>query len=154
MPSRSCREKPLRLSGFRECVNTTPVSVRKRVHRPRINFASDRDSRIETGGRMNTPRERPNTGGGQASGIVDRIVQEFQEWLASVLQLFFEPRGAVAISAGPGLGAVLVPASAAVVGLPHLHQLKIPLPVRTLFLQRRRAVADFQPAYRPVSTTL
>ena len=71
-----------------------------------------------------------------ASGIVNRIVQEFQEWLASVLQLFFEPRGAVAISAGPGLGAVLVPASAAVVGLPHLHQLKIPLPVRTLFLQR------------------
>src|SRR5437762_4784687 len=65
MPSRSCREKPLRLSGFRECVNTTPVSMRKRVQRPRINFARYRDSRIETGGRMNTPRERPNTGGGQ-----------------------------------------------------------------------------------------
>src|SRR5437660_4709248 len=59
MPSRPCREKPLRLSGFRECLNTTSVSVRKRVHRPRINFARDRDSRIETGGRMNTPRERP-----------------------------------------------------------------------------------------------
>ena len=62
MPSRSCREKPLRLSGFREGLNTTSVSVRNRVHRPRINFARDR---IETGGRMNTPRERPNTGGGQ-----------------------------------------------------------------------------------------
>ena len=36
--------------------------MRNRVHRPRINFARDR---IETGGRMNTPRERPNTGGGQ-----------------------------------------------------------------------------------------
>jgi len=41
--------------------------VRKRVHRHRINFARDRDSRIETGSRMNTPRERPNTGGGQGS---------------------------------------------------------------------------------------
>src|SRR5438132_7797094 len=71
MPSRSCREKPLRLSGFRECVNTTSVSVRKRVHPPRINFARDRDSRIETGGRMNTPRERPNTGGGQEGTIRD-----------------------------------------------------------------------------------
>src|SRR5438105_15009535 len=70
MPSRSCREKPLRLSGFRECVNTTSVSVRKRVHPPRINFARDRDSRIETGGRMNTPRERPNTGGGQAKKLM------------------------------------------------------------------------------------
>src|SRR5439155_2956931 len=69
MPSRSCREKPLRLSGFRECVNTTSVSVRKGVHPPRINFARDRDSRIETGGRMNTPRERPNTGGGQGSSL-------------------------------------------------------------------------------------
>src|SRR5216110_21052 len=59
MPSRSCREEPLRLSGFRECVNTTSVSVWKRVHRPRINFARDRDSRIETGGRMKYSRERP-----------------------------------------------------------------------------------------------
>src|SRR5256884_1604784 len=73
MPSRSCREKPLRLSGFRECVNTTSVSVWKRVHRPRINIASDRDSRIETGGRMNTPRERPKYWG-RASAI-DRLTR-------------------------------------------------------------------------------
>src|SRR5207245_100759 len=60
MPSRSCREG----------LNTTSVSVRKRVHRHRINFARDRDSRIETGSRMNTPRERPNTGGGQDFGTL------------------------------------------------------------------------------------
>src|SRR5438034_7527654 len=59
MPSCSCRKKPLRLPGFGECVNTTSVSVCKRVHRPRINFARDRDSRIETGGRMKYSRERP-----------------------------------------------------------------------------------------------
>src|SRR2546422_8523807 len=33
MPSCSCRKKPLRLPGFGECVNTTSVSVCKRVHR-------------------------------------------------------------------------------------------------------------------------
>jgi len=47
--------------------------VRKRVHRHRINFARDRDSRIETGSRMNTPRERPNTGGGQDNLSVDNV---------------------------------------------------------------------------------
>ena len=40
---------------------------------------------------------------------------KFEEGLASVLQLFLEPRGAVAISAGPGLGAILIAAIATVV---------------------------------------
>ena len=34
---------------------------------PSNKFRRGRNSRIETGGRMNTPRERPNTGGGQVS---------------------------------------------------------------------------------------
>jgi hypothetical protein len=37
-------------------------------------------------------------------------VQQFEERLACFLELFFEPRGAVAISAGPRLGAILVAA--------------------------------------------
>src|SRR5436305_8289565 len=71
MPSCSCRKKPLRLPGFRECVNTTSVSVCKRVHRPRINFARDRDSRIETGGRMKYSRERPKYWGRARTRTVD-----------------------------------------------------------------------------------
>src|SRR5882757_2010068 len=49
-----------------------------------------------------------------------RAVQQFEEWFAGVFQLFFEPRGAVAISAGPRLGAILVAAFAPVVSVLHL----------------------------------
>src|ERR1700686_1287126 len=80
-------------------------------------------------------------------------VQQFKEGLARVLQFCFEARRAVAISAGPGLGAVLVAAFAPVVGVLHLHQLKILLPVRTLFLQRCGAITDFDPAHRLVGTS-
>ena len=50
------------------------------------------------------------------------------------------------------LGAVLVAAFAAVVRVLHLDQLEILLPVRTLFLQRRWAVTDFDPPHRLVGT--
>src|SRR5229473_3444022 len=81
-----------------------------------------------------------------------QIVQEFQEWLARVLQLLFERRGAVAISAGPRLRAVLVAAFTTVVSVLDLDQVEILLPIRTLLLQRRGAVADFDPAHRLVCT--
>ena len=49
------------------------------------------------------------------SAICNRTLQQFKEGLACVLQFCFEARGAVAISAGPGLGAILVTAFAPVV---------------------------------------
>src|SRR5260370_41407822 len=79
-----------------------------------------------------------------------QIVQEFQEWLARILQLLFQPRGAVAISAGPRLRAVLVAAFTTVVSVLDLDQVEILLPIRTLLLQRPRAIPDFDPAHRLV----
>ncbi len=65
-PSSECRvalaEKASTLVSF---------CAEERAHRPRTNFARDRDSRMETGGRMNTPRERPNTGGRQEFILLD-----------------------------------------------------------------------------------
>jgi hypothetical protein len=84
-------------------------------------------------------------------GIVTRTVKRFEEWLACVFQPFFKPGGAIAISAGPGLGTILVAALAAVVRVLHLDQLKILLPIRSLFLERCRAIADFDPSHRLVS---
>src|SRR5260370_21688333 len=79
-----------------------------------------------------------------------QIVQEFQEWLARLLQLLFEPRGAVAISAGPRLRTVLVAAFTTVVSVLYLDQVEILLPIGMLLLQRRGAGADFDPAHRLV----
>src|SRR5258708_12196889 len=74
-----------------------------------------------------------------------QIVQEFQEWLARILQLLFEPRGAVAISAGPRLRAVLVAAFTTAVSVLDLDQVEILLPLRTPLLPPRGALADFRP---------
>jgi hypothetical protein len=79
-------------------------------------------------------------------------VQAFEEGFACVLQFLFEAHGAIAISAGPRLGAIFVAAFAAVVRILHLDQLKIVFPVRTLFLKRRRTVTDFHPAHRLIGT--
>ena len=84
--------------------------------------------------------------------IVRTSFQQFEKGLARILQLLFQPRGAVAIAAGPGLGAIHVAAFAAVVSVLHLHEVEILLPVRTLFLERRGALADFDPSHRLVGT--
>src|SRR5260370_15602092 len=81
-----------------------------------------------------------------------QIVEVFQEWLARILQLLFQPRGVVAISAGPRLRAVLVAAFTTVVSVLDLDQVEILLPIRTLLLQRRGAITDFDPAHRLVCT--
>src|SRR6266576_7244785 len=51
---------------------------------PSNKFRQGRDSRIQTGGRMNTPRERPNTGGGQAftplAGYRSGLRSSFPAW--------------------------------------------------------------------------
>jgi len=73
-------------------------------------------------------------------------VQDIQEWRACFLQSCFKSGGAVAISAGPRLGAILVAASPPVMRILYSDEVEKFLPVRALFLQRRRAVADFDPA--------
>ena len=62
----------------------------------------------------------------------------------------FEPGRAVAVAAGPGFAAVFVAAVLSGVGVLHFDQLKIRFPVRSLFLEWRRAVTDFHPASRAV----
>src|ERR1700674_531711 len=84
--------------------------------------------------------------------VVKSTPEQFVKWPACILQLLFEPRRAVAISAGPGLRTIFVTAFAPIVRILHLDQLKILLPVRTLFLQRRGAIADFDPAHGLVGT--
>ena len=49
-----------------------------------------------------------------------------------------------------GSVAVQVAAAAARVGVLHLLEIEVVLPVRALFGQRRRAVADFDPLHAPV----
>src|ERR1700756_2778537 len=78
--------------------------------------------------------------------IARGTAQECEEWLAAVLQLFFQAGGAVAVSTGPRFGAVVVAALAAVVGVLNSDQFEILFPVRTLFLQRSWTVTDFDPA--------
>ena len=57
----------------------------------------------------------------------------------------FQTIGAVAAAARPGLFAVEITAPAACVGVLHLKQLEILLPVRALFGQRRGTETDFHP---------
>src|SRR5205809_3372240 len=78
-------------------------------------------------------------------GVSERIAQEWEKRLVGILQLFFKPRRAVTIAAGPGLGAVLVAAFAAVMRVLHFNEVKILFPVRRLFLERRGAVEDLDP---------
>ena len=62
-----------------------------------------------------------------------------------LLQLLFQPRRAVAVTASPRLGSILIAAVAAIVSILHARQIEILFPVRTLFLQGRRTIADFHP---------
>ena len=57
---------------------------------------------------------------------------------------------AVAVVAGPGLGAVLVAAFAPVVGVLHAGEIEIFFPVGSFFLKRRRTVTNFNPSCRLV----
>lgn len=57
---------------------------------------------------------------------------------------------AIAVATGPWLGAVFITAVSSSVRVLNLHQVKILVPVRPLFLQRRAAKADFHPAGRAI----
>jgi len=58
----------------------------------------------------------------------------------------FEALGTIAVFAGPGFGAVVVAALAAVVGVLDAGQVEVAFPIGALFLERRGAVADFHPS--------
>src|SRR4051812_12944702 len=62
----------------------------------------------------------------------------------------FEAGRAVAVAAGPRLGAVQIAAAAARVGVLHLLQIEVLLPVLTFFRQRGIAVADFHPLHASI----
>src|ERR1700757_3879366 len=66
--------------------------------------------------------------------------QRFEKQFARFLELFFEPLRAVAATAGPRFRSILIAAFAPVVCVLYPDKIKILLPVRTLLLQRRRAV--------------
>lgn len=62
-----------------------------------------------------------------------------------VFQASFQGRRTVAIPAGPGFAAILVAAIVSGVGVLHFHQFEELFPIRTLFIQRPLAIADFDP---------
>src|SRR5262245_33852858 len=96
---------------------------------------SRRTWRGDNGGGPSSP------GGGRGRSAADEFAEDVEERPALGRELRFELDSAVALAAGPRLGAVLVAAAAAGVGVLHLDQLEILLPVRPLLLQRRRAEA-------------
>src|SRR5262249_49584934 len=61
-----------------------------------------------------------------------------------------QPRRTVAVAASPGLIAVQIATTRARVRVLHLYQFEILFPVLTLFRQRRRTVADFDPLHATV----
>jgi hypothetical protein len=62
------------------------------------------------------------------------FTQYVHKRLAIASELFFKPARAIALPAGPGLGAVFVPAIIATMGIDHADQLEILFPVRPFFL--------------------
>ena len=73
-------------------------------------------------------------------------LERFEKSCARVGKLFFKPLGAIAISTGPRLGAVMIAAATPIVGVLNLGQIKILLPVGLFFLKRSRAVAHLDPS--------
>jgi len=71
--------------------------------------------------------------------------QPFKERFAALTQAFFEPMRAVAVGAGPGLGAVPVAAILAIVGVFDAEEFEVFLPIGTLLLEWSRAKAGFDP---------
>jgi hypothetical protein len=61
-------------------------------------------------------------------------------------KMVLQPGGTVAFAASPGLAAIFVAAVAAGVGVLHFHQVEKLLPVGALLRERRRAIADLDPA--------
>src|SRR5262249_39080010 len=67
-----------------------------------------------------------------------------------LLKTRFKASCAVAVIARPILGPVQIAAAAARVGILNLQELEILFPVRTLFLERREAVTNFNPLHRSI----
>jgi hypothetical protein len=64
----------------------------------------------------------------------------------------FQPHRAIAIAAGPWFGAIAVTAVAAIVRVLNARELKILLPITTLFVQGLVAIANLHPASGSVIT--
>ena len=69
------------------------------------------------------------------------------ERLSSGCKTGFKAFGAIAIVAGPAFRAVDVAAAASSMGILHLEEIEILFPVGSLFIERRIAVANFDPLY-------
>ena len=85
-----------------------------------------------------------------ADSILSHAAKIRQERRRLLRQPRFEPLGAVAVAAGPRLGAVFVAAIGSRMGVLNLDQVEELFPVRPLFFQRHVAVTDFDPARRAV----
>jgi hypothetical protein len=74
------------------------------------------------------------------------FLQFLEKGRSQTLQLLFEALGAIAVLARPGLAAVEVTALAPVMRVLHFDQLEELFPIRPLLLERRRTVANLDPA--------
>jgi len=72
-------------------------------------------------------------------------LQPFEKGFARSLQPLFQTSSAVASAASPGFGSILVTAFAAIMCVLYPGKVEVLFPIRTLFLERSRAVADFNP---------
>ena len=76
--------------------------------------------------------------------------ERMKEICPRCFQFLLQARGTIAVAAGPGLASVFVAALAAVMRILHSRELEVFFPVRTFFLQRRRAITHFDPSHRLV----
>src|SRR5258707_1312203 len=98
-----------------------------------------------------SPSRRPPAGVVEFAGPVVRTAsgadeaEDVEEGLPLAGEFRLQAGRAVAVGTGPRLGAVLVAAARAGVGVLHLDQFEVLLPVRPLLGQRRGAEADLDP---------
>src|SRR5437870_1740709 len=86
------------------------------------------------------------------AGSRHSAAQFLEKWLTGPFQFLFQTRRAIAVSACPGLGPIRIAALTSVVCILHPRQFEILLPIRLLFQQRRRTVANFHPARSLIRT--
>src|SRR6185295_16409576 len=101
-----------------------------------------------TCGRPRPWRRRPCSPSGSVRAATAE--QHLQKRPPPPLHPRFQPGGAIAVAAGPGLFAVEVAAAFAAVGVLDADEVEVLLPVGTLLGERLPAEADFDPADRAV----
>ena len=79
-------------------------------------------------------------------GRLNFALKFLQERLARRRELLLQALSAITLSTRPGLRPVLITAATAIVCVLDLRQFEMFFPIRLLFLQRSRTIADLDPA--------